>query len=1180
MTANTGAIVVAQIKRADTRDTYPLVDVNDLLGGLKSVAVPSGFASLLNVRAYDFAINEANGVLYQNIGGTYVVAPASSFPNLAAAGSSGVTSVGPVGSTPNANAASISGTVLTLQPADGTHPGLMTTGNQTFAGIKNFSGNIFATNLSGTNSGDVTLGTASGLSLAGQALSLALASTSTTGALSSTDWNTFNSKGSGTITGSGTSGQYTKWTGTSSIGGQTGIPNTDVTGLGTMSVQNANAISVSGGTLDGVTIGGSAFAPGTFGSLGASGALVFRSLVGGATWAAVYANGITSSPTNYYLASSNDGASLVLNATSAVSVAVNSTGGFNVSSALTTFNIPLQLVKGKMSVGNAPLYFTPTGSVPLLVPEAGAMEVNSSGNLYYTPSTIRYPFFPMTAVGDLIAGGASGTPTRLPVGANTFVLTADSTQTLGVKWAAASGGFTNPMTSVGDIIIGGTAGAPARLAQGGNGTFLGVSGGTLGYFTPAGGGNVSNSGTPTTGQLGVWVTSTTIQGVTTLPTAAEPAHTGDATNTAGSLAMTVKGINGTLLSGLATGLYKNTTSTGAVSIATAGTDYSAGTSALATGILKSTTTTGALTIAVAADFPTLNQNTTGSAASFTGALVGDVTGTQGATVVGKINGTSLAGLSTGILKNTTATGVPSIAVANTDYLPATTAAIQSAAGAASTAAFALTGTPFVGTATTSVPLLYLNGGTAPTTWNNTASGGTYAGINAIASFAGSFLDFHINGGGSVFRVDSSGDIFSTAFLQVISGNGVQVGNTGAYGYAISSSAFGSGTPDTFLTRAAAANWRHGQADVAAPVSQTISVQNVVGGTTNTAGANLTITGSQGTGTGAGGSIIFQTAPAGTTGSTQNALSTRFTINTTGVVSAGTISGSNLSGTNTGDVTIGTANGLSLASQALSMALASASVFGTVKVDGTTITATAGVISAVGGGGGTGTLLNVQVFTTSGTYTPTSGTTTVYGEMVGGGGGGGGCASTSGTQSNAGGGGGAGAYQKFKWTSPTSSAITIGAAGTAGTTVPSAGGAGGATQVGTSGAIASVGGGSGGGGSTAAHTGPAGSAAGGSGGGSISNSGSTLLYSVVGGGGGAGFLVDSGGLLAIAGAGASTPLGAGAQPIAFGGAGTGFTGATATGFGAGAAGGVCGNSSTFGEAGGAGAPGIVILYEYK
>jgi hypothetical protein len=58
----------------------------------------------------------------------------------------------------------------------------------------------------------------------------------------------------------------------------------------------------------------------------------------------------------------------------------------------------------------------------------------------------------------------------------------------------------------------------------------------------------------------------------------------------------------------------------AISAGTAGTDYSAGTSALATGILKSTTTTGALSIAVAGDFPTLNQNTTGTANNVTGTV--------------------------------------------------------------------------------------------------------------------------------------------------------------------------------------------------------------------------------------------------------------------------------------------------------------------------------------------------------------------------------------------------------------------------------------------------------------------------------------------------------------------------------------------------------------------------------
>jgi len=67
-----------------------------------------------------------------------------------------------------------------------------------------------------------------------------------------------------------------------------------------------------------------------------------------------------------------------------------------------------------------------------------------------------------------------------------------------------------------------------------------------------------------------------------------------------------------------TGLLKGNGT--AISAATAGTDYSAGTSSLGTGILKSTTTTGALSIAVAADFPTLNQNTTGTASNVTGTV--------------------------------------------------------------------------------------------------------------------------------------------------------------------------------------------------------------------------------------------------------------------------------------------------------------------------------------------------------------------------------------------------------------------------------------------------------------------------------------------------------------------------------------------------------------------------------
>jgi hypothetical protein len=74
-----------------------------------------------------------------------------------------------------------------------------------------------------------------------------------------------------------------------------------------------------------------------------------------------------------------------------------------------------------------------------------------------------------------------------------------------------------------------------------------------------------------------------------------------------------------------------------------------------------------------------------------------------------------------------------------------------------------------------------------------------------------------------------------------------------------------------------ANLKLGAADAAIPVAQTLGVQSVVAGTTNTAGASFTIAGSRGTGTGAGGSLIFQVASAGSSGSAQNALAAALTI---------------------------------------------------------------------------------------------------------------------------------------------------------------------------------------------------------------------------------------------------------------------------------------------------------------
>ena len=145
------------------------------------------------------------------------------------------------------------------------------------------------------------------------------------------------------------------------------------------------------------------------------------------------------------------------------------------------------------------------------------------------------------------------------------------------------------------------------------------------------------------------------------------------------------------------------------------------------------------------------------------------------------------------------------------------------------------------------------------TWNNTNF--TFEGIKLnvtdTASTATSlFLDFQ-TGNNTVFSIDKTG------VANGLSSTNNVVARFGFF-------ALG-GSQDVILSRKAAASLQLGNADAAAPVAQTIGPQSVVAGTSNTAGQNLTVRGSQGTGTGVGGDIIFQVAPAGTTGTAQNAL---------------------------------------------------------------------------------------------------------------------------------------------------------------------------------------------------------------------------------------------------------------------------------------------------------------------
>ncbi len=114
--------------------------------------------------------------------------------------------------------------------------------------------------------------------------------------------------------------------------------------------------------------------------------------------------------------------------------------------------------------------------------------------------------------------------------------------------------------------------------------------------------------------------------------------------------------------------------------------------------------------------------------------------------------TSVSG-TTNQINVATGTTTPVVSLSSTLALPGTLS--SATAGAASVSPFTLTGTNFVGTGTTSTPLFYINQGTAPTTWS-TGTGGTLIGLNAVTGFTGNFVDFHLNGGTSLFAVNQAG----------------------------------------------------------------------------------------------------------------------------------------------------------------------------------------------------------------------------------------------------------------------------------------------------------------------------------------------------------------------------------------------------------------------------------------
>jgi hypothetical protein len=107
------------------------------------------------------------------------------------------------------------------------------------------------------------------------------------------------------------------------------------------------------------------------------------------------------------------------------------------------------------------------------------------------------------------------------------------------------------------------------------------------------------------------------------------------------------------------------------------------------------------------------------------------------------------------------------------------------------------------------------------------------------------------------------------------------------------------------------------------------------------------------------------------------------------------------------------------------------------------------LAGLGTPAGVSGLLNIQVFSASGTYTPTAGTTKIVVEVQGAGGSGGGTAATTSSTGAASSGGGSGSYAKSQLLEDFAGAlVTVGEGGAAPIAGANAGNAGGASSFGT------------------------------------------------------------------------------------------------------------------------------------